>query len=326
MWRRRKFFVFLFVAAAIQHEPVGLRIADAVAEDGVQTKARLVDEIVHVALDRAVVVAEEDHPLPVIEKDPAGEMNRANAGQAAAGEDVAGARSSPSREDADGGQQAAPVPGFRLPIAVNWLVTSMILRAGQIVGVSRVHAGAQLGIGFLQLAEPQEDRTARGRSAAAGRRRKRSRERRSGGAGSSFASRAASRFFRKSEATGGSSRRSTKCLQFAHESRAAEDARNQRRWLVEVRFERVVGAPPLRGCGAPCGRASSRSSRWRDAMCCFIQRTRSVSRVKSVAAGKNVRNPDARDAGQFLEESCRRRHRYRRGRRDKADRCEAAKP
>ena len=45
----------------------------------IQSKARLVDEIVHVALDAAVIVAEKHHPLFAVEKHPAREMNRANA-------------------------------------------------------------------------------------------------------------------------------------------------------------------------------------------------------------------------------------------------------
>ena len=47
-------------------------------------KPGLVDEIVHVALDRAVVVAEEHHPFLAVEKDPAREVDRADASQMSA--------------------------------------------------------------------------------------------------------------------------------------------------------------------------------------------------------------------------------------------------
>src|SRR5205085_7377832 len=79
----QKIFIFLFILAAVEDEPVRARITDSVAEDGVQTEARLVNEIVHVTFDSAIVVAEKNHPLFAIEIDPAREMNRANASEPA---------------------------------------------------------------------------------------------------------------------------------------------------------------------------------------------------------------------------------------------------
>ena len=104
------------------HQPIGPRIADAVAEDGVQAEARLIDEIIHIALDGAVVIAEKHHPLPAVEKHPAREMDRPDPPQPA-GPDEMPRRIIHGREDADG-VKSRTTPGLRLPIALNWLVTS----------------------------------------------------------------------------------------------------------------------------------------------------------------------------------------------------------
>ena len=109
-----KVLVFLFVLASIQHEPIGSRITDAVAEDGIETEAGLVDEIVHVAFDRAVVVAEEDHSLLAIEKDPAREMDRANAPEAAAPNEMP-RRVIDGAKNADQPSRAAPDPASGFP-------------------------------------------------------------------------------------------------------------------------------------------------------------------------------------------------------------------
>ena len=50
---------FLLVFSAVEDEPVGCGIADAVAENHVQAKAHLVDEVVHVAFEAAIVIAGE---------------------------------------------------------------------------------------------------------------------------------------------------------------------------------------------------------------------------------------------------------------------------
>src|SRR5262245_57959373 len=57
---------FLLLLGAVADEPMGARVADAVAEDEIEPPADLVDEIVHVAFEAAVVVAaEQDAPLVV---------------------------------------------------------------------------------------------------------------------------------------------------------------------------------------------------------------------------------------------------------------------
>src|SRR6185503_19240103 len=72
---------FALVTASVQKEPVRPGVSDAVAEDDVEPEADFVDEVVHVALETAVIVAEKYDPLAVVEKHPAREMNRAHAGQ-----------------------------------------------------------------------------------------------------------------------------------------------------------------------------------------------------------------------------------------------------
>src|SRR5258708_30765081 len=51
------------VLGAVLDQPVGARIAATVAEDDVQSPSDLVDEIVHIGLMAAVIVADEQHAL-----------------------------------------------------------------------------------------------------------------------------------------------------------------------------------------------------------------------------------------------------------------------
>src|SRR5262249_51786353 len=83
-------FELSFVAAAVEEQPPGPRIPDAVAEDDVQAEADLVDEVVHVALEAAVVVAGEEDPSRAGDERPPREMNRAHASQTTARVDVSG--------------------------------------------------------------------------------------------------------------------------------------------------------------------------------------------------------------------------------------------
>ena len=87
-----------------------MRIAVAVAEDDVQPPGDLVDEVVHVALEAAVVVAGEDHPALVVEEDPAREVDRLHAGQVAVVEDVP--RHVVDREEHAGQRQAPEEAGL----------------------------------------------------------------------------------------------------------------------------------------------------------------------------------------------------------------------
>src|SRR3954468_8067225 len=65
----------LLVQRAVEHQPVRLRIIDAVAECDVESPGDLVDEIVHVIFEAAIVVAGEDDAPLVVKKDPATEMD-----------------------------------------------------------------------------------------------------------------------------------------------------------------------------------------------------------------------------------------------------------
>src|SRR5262249_20846134 len=75
------FLELALVPASIQDKPVGPGVSDTVAEDDVQPEADLVDEIVHVSLEAAVVVAHEYHALTVVQAHPAREMDGAHASQ-----------------------------------------------------------------------------------------------------------------------------------------------------------------------------------------------------------------------------------------------------
>ena len=91
--------------------------------DEVQPEADLVDEVVHVALEAAVVVAEEETRRLAVEKHPAGKMDGADPRQPARACRRAGRRSRSPRARASSSTSRTR-PGFRLPIALNWLVTS----------------------------------------------------------------------------------------------------------------------------------------------------------------------------------------------------------
>src|SRR6266536_897296 len=73
----------LLVFGPAPEKPAGRRIADRVAERGVQAPPDLVDEVVVIGLDGTVVVAGEGHPPPAVEGHPAGEVDRLDPGYAA---------------------------------------------------------------------------------------------------------------------------------------------------------------------------------------------------------------------------------------------------
>src|SRR4051794_37582101 len=81
----------LLVAGPAEQQPAGGRVALAVAEHRVEAPGHLVDELVHVALEAAVVAGGEDQPAVVVDRHPAGEVDGANPGEHPAVEDVAGA-------------------------------------------------------------------------------------------------------------------------------------------------------------------------------------------------------------------------------------------
>src|ERR1700737_2760666 len=80
----------VFAAGAAEQQPVSVRPANTTAEGDIQAPRNLVDEIIHVSLMPAVVVAREQHPALVVNEHPAGKMNRLHAGKVAARKYVAG--------------------------------------------------------------------------------------------------------------------------------------------------------------------------------------------------------------------------------------------
>src|ERR1700719_3402571 len=94
-------------ARAAGDEPGGARPAEPIAEHDVQTPGDSVDEVIHVGLMSAVVIAGEHDPGLAIEEHPAREVNRLHARQIAAGEDMAAAELNGHEHE---GQQPAAEP------------------------------------------------------------------------------------------------------------------------------------------------------------------------------------------------------------------------
>src|SRR5207244_9168135 len=65
----------LLIFRAAENQPAGLREANSVTEEGVQSPGNFVDEIIHVAFQAAIVVAGEDHAPLFIDNDPPGEVD-----------------------------------------------------------------------------------------------------------------------------------------------------------------------------------------------------------------------------------------------------------
>src|SRR6476646_2878204 len=83
------FLVVSLVDTTIAYEPICSWITDSIAKGSVQPKACFVDEVVHVALDAAVVVAAKNHSLPASHKHPPREVNRAYSTEPAGAGDMA---------------------------------------------------------------------------------------------------------------------------------------------------------------------------------------------------------------------------------------------
>src|ERR1700758_73151 len=73
----------LLIRAAIEEEPPRPGVTYCASECGIKTKARLVNEVIHVRFHAAVVVAEKDHPLFAIKEDPTSKVDGANAAEMA---------------------------------------------------------------------------------------------------------------------------------------------------------------------------------------------------------------------------------------------------
>src|ERR1700730_4430735 len=103
----------MFAARAAQQQPVSVWPANTAAESHTQAPRRLVDEVVHVRLMPAVVVAREQHAALVVNKHPARKMNRLHTGKIATRKYVAGCELNDSEHESD---EAAP-ERTRLPRA-----------------------------------------------------------------------------------------------------------------------------------------------------------------------------------------------------------------
>ena len=65
----------LFVFRAVGDEPVSPWIANAIAEDDIQSEGDFVDEVIHVAFEASIVVTHEEDSLFPVEEEPARELN-----------------------------------------------------------------------------------------------------------------------------------------------------------------------------------------------------------------------------------------------------------
>src|SRR5207302_10643441 len=65
----------LLIFRATENQPAGLREANAITEDGIQSPGNFIDEIIHVAFQAAIVVAGEDHAPLFIDNNPTGKMD-----------------------------------------------------------------------------------------------------------------------------------------------------------------------------------------------------------------------------------------------------------
>src|SRR5690606_36368045 len=66
----------LLVVRAIENQPARRGIRFTIAEYGVEPPRDLVDEVVHVAGEAAIVVAEEEHATALVDLDPLGVVDR----------------------------------------------------------------------------------------------------------------------------------------------------------------------------------------------------------------------------------------------------------
>jgi hypothetical protein len=69
------FLIVSLVDATIPHEPIRSWVTDPIAKGSIQPKACFIDEVIHVALDAAVVVAAKNHSLPASNKHPPCKVN-----------------------------------------------------------------------------------------------------------------------------------------------------------------------------------------------------------------------------------------------------------
>src|SRR5436190_20534749 len=148
------FLELALILASIEHQPVGSRIADAVAENDIEPEAHLVDEIIHVAFEAAIVVAEKEDALVRVDPDPAREMDRAHAGKASSRVEV------PCGPiDDDENECHGPQPNdarLHRSERAELIAGVVIFERGERVRVRLIDAETHLRIGLFQSAQTNE--------------------------------------------------------------------------------------------------------------------------------------------------------------------------
>src|SRR6476661_190789 len=148
------FLVVSLVDTTIAYEPVCSWITDSIAKGGIQPKACFVDEVIHVALDAAVVVAAKNHSLPASHKHPPREMNRAYSTEPARPGDMP--RAVVDGFEYDAGRQQSHETGLQTPHGAELIRDIMILEAREILRMFLICGGTNHGIAFLQAAKRKD--------------------------------------------------------------------------------------------------------------------------------------------------------------------------
>ena len=150
----------LLVAGAVEDQPVGLRVAEAVGEGDVEPEGNLVDEIVVIGLAAAVVIAAEEQAPLVVEEGPAGEMDGVDTTQPTGFVEVA---AGPVDDPEDGdGQPAAEKARFERADGAVLVSNVLVLDRGQqLVARNRGHRGEHGIMGFAPAKEEDEERQGR---------------------------------------------------------------------------------------------------------------------------------------------------------------------
>src|SRR5262249_13225540 len=140
---------------APKKEEARSRKADAVAKDQVQAERDFVDEVVHVAVEAAVVIAGEEQPSLIIEENPACEMDGADARQAAARVELPRAEIEQLEDHQQGPK--AEAPGLDVTNRAELVAGGTVLNAGQRLDVVERWTRCNDRVGALPAAQYQEE-------------------------------------------------------------------------------------------------------------------------------------------------------------------------
>src|SRR5829696_10152642 len=142
----------LLALGTVEQQEARLGVTDAVAEGGIEAEGDLVDEIVHVALEAAVVVAREDHPPVIVENDPMREVTRLDAGEARAREDVTRAEVDQAQYHFDG--HAPQQARFDVADRSERVMGGQIFEGREVPNMVRI--GQYVARPVAKLVEPQQ--------------------------------------------------------------------------------------------------------------------------------------------------------------------------